>query len=436
MSKKYLKPHHPHHPQKPISEVIAESGKSSDAIIARMAQQMDEIYQRVTTIETFLSDLAPGIGNASKEVGETVNELRIRYERDETIELIKKVGDNIPTFVELLGVMNALKGMTTDFLPNIPKLLHELNDAISDLRVRFERDETLQLLKKVGDNIPMMLELLTNMQAIRGLVQDIVPSIQNVNHELGETINELRSRYERDEVVELIKKMGDHIPTFLQLANTMDAVKGMVTDFAPAIIKINDEVGETVSILREKFERDEVIELLKKMGDNIPMMLDLMSKMDAINGFIKEVAPNAENIFKEISPTINMLREALEKEELLVITKQFGENLPTFQKLLAFLTTFEKTGNLDLTLEESLTRETQFLMKGLLKCTRRTMHELQTNPMKPSAGGLVSSVFDSDVQWGMLMMTTLLKNMHACMTSDENQSEPTEADKRDVEPQG
>ncbi|RMD52468.1 MAG: hypothetical protein D6828_05720, partial [Nitrospirae bacterium] len=73
--------------------------------ITKMAQQVDDIYKRIERIETFLGDMMPIGGKVSKEVGPEINELREKFERDETLELLKKIGDNIPTFVELLSTM-------------------------------------------------------------------------------------------------------------------------------------------------------------------------------------------------------------------------------------------------------------------------------------------------------------------------------------------
>ncbi|RMD51733.1 MAG: hypothetical protein D6828_06800 [Nitrospirae bacterium] len=191
----------------------------------------------------------------------------------------------------------------------------------------------------------------------------------------------------------------------------------MLDDMMPVVGKVTKEVGGGVNELREKFERDETLELLKKVGDNIPTFVELLSTMEALKGMLDDMMPASSKILKEVSPTINMIREALERDELLIIIQQIGENLKTFQKLLAFLSTFEKTGNLDITLEEAMTRETEYLMKGLLICARKTMMEIEEKPIEPSMTKLITKMWDHDVQRGLLLMTSLVKNMYSCMVS-------------------
>jgi len=252
------------------------------------------------------------------------------------------------------------------------------------------------------------------------MMTDFMPASVKIVKEISDTVNDLRVRFERDETITLLKKVGDNIPTFVELLSTMDAVKGMMADMVPAVNKITHEVSGTVNELRQRFERDETLMILKHMGDNIPVFEELLSLIKPVSGMVYDLVPAVDKITKDLSPTINMLREALEKEETLVIIKQIGENLPTFVKLMAFLTTFEKTGHLDLTLEEALTRETEMLMTGLLKCMRKTMHDIEAKPLESGTWKLISSVFDDEVQKGLLMMVSLARNMHECMVSSES----------------
>ena len=398
----------------------ASRTEASRVNLGRMESQIDELYSKISILENFANELQPGIGKIAKEIGQTVNELRERYERDETIELLKKIGDNIPTFVELLNTMEAVKGMMTDIMPATVKIIKETSDTVNDLRIRFERDETITLLKKVGDNIPTFVKLLPTMEAVKGMMTDMVPAVASITHEVSGTVNEFRLRFEKDESLELLKKVGDNIPTFVELLSTMEAVKGMMTDMVPAASNITYELGGTINEFRQLFERDETLMILKHAGENIPIFAELLGLIKPITAMATDMMPAAEKITKELMPTINMLREALEKEEVLVIIKQLGENLPTFVKLMAFFTTFEKTGNLDLTLEEALTRETEMLMKGLLRCVRKTIHQIEEKPVEPGTWKLISSVFDEEVQKGLLMMISLAKNMHECMTGSES----------------
>src|SRR3989304_178362 len=307
--------------------------------IERMAAKIDEIYDRLNFIETLMSDLGPGLGKVAKDLSPTIKDLRELYEKDETLELIMKVGDNIPTFLTLLNLMGTVKGMLEDLAPAIQKISKDTQPTIRDLREKFEKDETLELIMKVGDNIPTFLTLLNLMGTVKGMLEDLAPAIQKISKDTQPTIRDLREKFEKDETLELIMKVGDNIPTFLTLLNLMGTVKGMLEDLAPAIQKISKDTQPTIRDLREKFEKDETLELIMKVGDNIPTFLTLLNLMGTVKGMLEDLAPAIQKISKDTQPTIRDLREKFEKDETLELIMKVGDNIPTFLTLLNLMGT-------------------------------------------------------------------------------------------------
>ena len=259
-------------------------------------------------------------------------------------------------------------------------------------------------------------EIYNRLSLVEDLLTDLAPALGKITKETHETINELREKFERDETLELIKKVGDNIPTFVELLNVMEAVKGLMTDAAPAIGKITKETHETVKELREKFERDETLTLLKKVGDNIPTFVELLNVMEAVKGLMTDVSPAIGKISKEVTPSINMLRESLEKDEALELLQKTGENIGTFNKLLDFLNNFEKEGKLDFTLEKASAKEMDYMMIGLQKTLLLTVKQYAEMPPKPGIKNLLSAMKDPDVQKGILFMTAMAKNLSRCLT--------------------
>ncbi|MBM4137807.1 MAG: hypothetical protein FJ241_13405, partial [Nitrospira sp.] len=135
----------------------------------RMAAKIDEIYDRINLIENLIADLSPGFGKITKEISPTIKDLREVYERDETLTLVKKVGENIPTLVTLVDLMETMKGLVEDLTPAVGKITKEISPTIKDLREVYERDETLTLVKKVGENIPTLVTLVDLMETMKGL---------------------------------------------------------------------------------------------------------------------------------------------------------------------------------------------------------------------------------------------------------------------------
>ncbi len=320
----------------------------------KMAAQIDEIHSRISVLENLISDISPNIEKISKELSPTLNELRERFERDETLTLIKKLGDNIPTLITLINVLEGVKGMAEDFLPNIEK----------------------------------------------------------ISKELSPTLNELRKRYESDDLIKLIKMAGDNIPTLITLINVLDGVKGMGKDFLPNIEKISKELSPTLNELRERFERDEVITIIKKIGDSLPFILQIMDTAFAIRGMAEDLAPAQEKIAKELQPTINMLREAFEKEELLEILKKSGKNIDAIKKMIDFLDEFNLKGFLDHTLNFALAKETTYLMRGLEDSAVVTMKQFEETPFRSGFRNIVALMRNREVQKGFIFFFTLIGNMY------------------------
>ncbi|MBF0473341.1 MAG: DUF1641 domain-containing protein [Nitrospirae bacterium] len=245
-----------------------------------------------------------------------------------------------------------------------------------------------------------------------GLISDLLPGVQKMTKELNNSINELRYRFERDETLQLLKKVGDNIPTMIQLVEVMEAVKGLLTDVAPAAPKMVHELNDSINALRNRFERDETFELMKKIGDNIPTFLQLIELLEAGKGLAVDLAPAASKMVHELTPAINTLRYALEKDEVLTLIKKAGDNLPVFIKLLDFVERFNATGDLDSNLNSLLAKETKYFLSGLEYSAVVTMKEFMDHPFEPGMKNVVSSLRDPDVQKGMVFMTTLLKNLH------------------------
>ncbi|MCI4624673.1 MAG: DUF1641 domain-containing protein [Candidatus Magnetoovum sp. WYHC-5] len=260
-----------------------------------------------------------------------------------------------------------------------------------------------------------MDDLQKKLQFVEDLVTDLMPGFDKMSKELNSTINELRIRFERDETLELIKKIGDNIPTFLELQNLMGVFKGLIEDLAPAFNKLPKELTPAINELRMRYEKDEVFELIKKTGDNIPTFLQMIDVMGAFKGLADDLLPTFQKITKELMPSINMLRLAFEKDELLDVAKMTGENLGAFKKLLGFLTEYDKSGDLDFTLQTMAAKETEYMMKGLEKCAVRTMKDLMEKPIKPGFLSIFSSLRDPEVQKGFVIMTTFARNMPQCM---------------------
>lgn len=215
----------------------------------------------------------------------------------------------------------------------------------------------------------------------------------------------------RDEALAIIKRLGDNIPTMVNLLEMIEVMRGLADDLLLATGKITKEISPVVKDLRERFEREESLTLIKKLGDNIPTFITLLDLMETAKNLINDLQPTVGRLSKEMMPSINMLREAFEKDEVLELFQKTGESIATLNKLLNFLKSFEKTGTLDFTLEQIASKEMNCMMVGMQKCVVRTVQELIEKPPKPGLKGMFAAIRDPEVQKGIMIMTALARNM-------------------------
>ncbi|MCX5719057.1 MAG: DUF1641 domain-containing protein [Nitrospirae bacterium] len=270
--------------------------------------------------------------------------------------------------------------------------------------------------KNNGKMAAQIDEIYNRFDLINNLVIDLSPALEKISKELSVTIRELRERFERDETLALIKKVGDNIPTFIQLLDWMEAAKGMIADVEPAIGKISKETHTTIRELRERFERDETLTLIKKVGDNIPTFITLLDLMEVAKGLVNDLSPTIGRITKEMLPSINMLRESFEKDEVLDLLQNVGKNINAFNKLLTFLNDFENSGTLDFTLEQVSSKEMNCLMIGIQKCAVKTIQEISEKPPKAGLKGIFAALRDPEVLKGMMIMTAFARNMSVSLS--------------------
>lgn len=163
-----------------------DNSDSLENCVEKMSAQIDEIHRRLTIVENLLKDLAPGFERFLKETSATLYKLRERYERDETLMLVEKIGDSIPTFIEILDMMNAMRGFLNDFRPSIQKIVEEVTPTVHSLRNSLEKDEIVDLLIKTGENstvFNMLLDCFSGTEVqwmIKGMEASTIKSVKEL----------------------------------------------------------------------------------------------------------------------------------------------------------------------------------------------------------------------------------------------------------------
>ncbi|EFW92270.1 hypothetical protein ZOD2009_09435 [Haladaptatus paucihalophilus DX253] len=150
-------------------------------------------------------------------------------------ELVTRVEANADEFVELLDLLLATKRLGDDLAPELKTATAESRESLEQLRLALEREETLVLLQTVGENAETLTELLELLDATKSLADDLVPEVKTVATDAREPLEELRVAFEGQEPLVLLQKLGENTDTFIELLDILEATEGLVTDLTPEL---------------------------------------------------------------------------------------------------------------------------------------------------------------------------------------------------------
>jgi uncharacterized protein YjgD (DUF1641 family) len=181
---------------------MASDGQSGDTNVAvdrDLAQTIDEheaelveLLQLLSVTEELAAELSPHLRETVRENREPLRELRVAFEREEALALLQRVGEEADTLVELLDALAASKELTDELVPELRVAVHENRDAVERLRESLEREETLVLLERLGENADALAELLDLLDATTDLATDLAPELRTAARENRNVVRDLR----------------------------------------------------------------------------------------------------------------------------------------------------------------------------------------------------------------------------------------------------
>lgn len=176
--------------------IDADSSTLEETELARAIEENEaelaELLRLLATTEELAGDLAPELRETVRDNREPIRELRMAFEREETVVLLRKLGEESETLVELLDVLAASKELADDLVPELRVAIHENRDAIARLRLALEREETLVLLERLGDNADTLAELLELLDATHDLASELTPELREVAQDNRDVIRDFR----------------------------------------------------------------------------------------------------------------------------------------------------------------------------------------------------------------------------------------------------
>jgi hypothetical protein len=148
-------------------------------------------------------------------------------------ELVARVEAHEDELVDLLDLLVATKGLSEELQPELSETSIEYREAIDDLRVTFEREETVALVRSVGENAGDLVELLELLDATKDLAEDLAPELQESALEAREPIDKVRAAFEDQEPLVLLQKLGENTNTLIDLLDLLEATERLLADLKP-----------------------------------------------------------------------------------------------------------------------------------------------------------------------------------------------------------
>jgi uncharacterized protein YjgD (DUF1641 family) len=158
----------------------------------------------------------------------------------------------------------------------------------------------------------------------------------------------------------------------------------------PSLGKLIEDITPTINRLREKLDRDETVILLEKLADNTDTLINLLSMMEGLTELNEQLMPSLSKLIEDVTPTINRLREKLEDENTLLLIEHLLDNKKTLIKLFDTIEKLDREGVID---------------DALNLLTRPAMASLITD---------IASLSDEDIEnfvKGVLTLTKLMEKL-------------------------
>jgi len=213
-----------------------------------------------------LDDLAAARANGSEEA--------------DLEALAERVDARADDLIALLDLLAAVRGLSNDLVPELRTAAAENREPVAELRTSLEREETLVLLRRVGENADALADLLDLATVARDLSAELTPELRAAAAENRRELAQLRVAFEREETLTLVRRLGHNTDTFLDLLATLEVASDVVADLAPADEEAAAAARADVERLAAAFDRARTVEALATLGENMDTVVGLTALLE------------------------------------------------------------------------------------------------------------------------------------------------------------
>ncbi len=135
-----------------------------------------------------------------------------------------------------------------------------------------------------------------------------------------------------------------------EIVYTVDATKDLLKELIPQLKKLVEELNPTLNALRQNLDRDETILLIQKLTENTDTFLKLINTLEATRQLAEELIPNLKMLMEELTPRMNTIRTLLDEDDTWIIIEHLLSLKKPIIKYMEALMRIEEMGYRDMTL--------------------------------------------------------------------------------------
>jgi uncharacterized protein YjgD (DUF1641 family) len=194
--------------------------------------------------------------------------------------LAARVEANADDLVALLDLLVAVHGLGEDLAPELRTAAAEHREPLADLRTSLEREETLVLLQRVGENADALADLLDLLSVAQDLSADLVPELRAVAAQNRGDLAQLRVAFEREETLVLLRRLGEQTDTFLDLLAVLDVASETLGEVAPAHDAELRVLQADLARVAAAFDRETTVDAAVRLGENMDTIEGLAALLE------------------------------------------------------------------------------------------------------------------------------------------------------------
>ncbi|MHB8841216.1 MAG: helical membrane plugin domain-containing protein [Candidatus Aquicultor sp.] len=227
-----------------------------------------DLVSFMETLKDMIGQLEPQVKALTKELSPKLNVIKANLDKDETFVLAERLSGNTGMLLEMLSLLEGLDDLRRQLEPQLKALVHEVGPQMNAIKANLDRDETLVLLERLSANTGTLLELIGYLEAFKDMASQFEPQLKGLAHELSPRINAIKTNLDRDETFLLIERLTANTGTVLELVTYLEAMTDLKNQIEPQLKAMMKEMSPAVTSIRTFIENERTIEFAKR-GFNV-----------------------------------------------------------------------------------------------------------------------------------------------------------------------